>query len=135
MSLITASEVNSLAFNSQIDSALIRDEIIMIAETKYIIPAVTQAVYNDLLVHPGFYATLIQDCIKPYLAYCVKFLLYSQYQLEITPNLQRADIVSELNLIVKAKKDLLVTQLLSGNYPLYIQPSKKLTAGFLVKRP
>ena len=133
MSIITASEVNSLAFNNQIDSALIKDEIIMIAEIKYIIPAVTQAVYNDLSVHPGIYAMLITDYIKPYLAYCVKILLYSQYQLELTPNLQRADIVSELNLIVQAKKDLLVIHMANGIYPLFKSPGRKRISGFIIK--
>ena len=133
MSIITASEVNSLAFNNQIDSALIKDEIIMIAEIKYIIPAVTQAVYNDLSVHPGIYAMLITDYIKPYLAYCVKILLYSQYQLELTPNLQRADIVSELNLIVQAKKDLLVIHMANGIYPLFKSLGRKRISGFIIK--
>jgi hypothetical protein len=79
MSLLTANEVNRIAFITPIDSALILDEIIQVAETKYIIPALTKPIYDDHSLHPGIYATLIADYIKPYLAYCVKYLLYSQY--------------------------------------------------------
>ena len=139
MSLLTANEVNQIAFITPIDSALILDEIIQVAETKFIIPALPKPIYVDLSVHPGNYATLIVDYIKPYLAYCVKFLLYSQYFSDalLTSNLDksREDIVNETNLLIKAKRELLVYHLSSGNYPLYSPPSKKLTAGFLVRRP
>jgi hypothetical protein len=138
MSLITATEVNQIAFITPIDSALILDDIIRIAETKYIIPAITKPVYDDLPVHPGNYSTLISDYIKPYLAFCVKYLLYSQYfsqaLLLSTQDKSREEILNETNIIIRAKKELLVNQLSSGNYLLYSPPQKKLTAGFLVKR-
>jgi len=139
MSLLTPNEVNKIAFITQIDSALIPDEIIQVAEIKYIIPAITKPVYNDLFVHPGVYETLMAEYIKPYLAYCVKYLLYSQYFSEslLSSNLDKPkdDIVNETNIIIRAKRELLVNQLSSGNYLLYSPPQKKLTAGFLVKRP
>jgi len=139
MSLLSSTEVNRLAFITPIDSSLILDEIIQVAETKYIIPAITKPVYDDLSVHPGIYATLITEYIKPYLAYCVKFLLYSPYYPETLSasslGKSREDILNETNIIIRAKKELLVNQLSSGNYLLYSPPQKKLTAGFLVKRP
>ena len=137
MSLVTATEVNQIAFITPIDSALILEEIIQIAETKYIIPAITKPVYDDLSVHPGIYATLISEYIKPYLAYCVKYLLYSQYYSETlsTSNLDksREEIVNDTNVIIQAKKDLLKTHLTSGIYPLYCSPVKKRISGFIIK--
>jgi hypothetical protein len=137
MFLLTANEVNQIAFSAQIDTALILDEIIQVAETKYIIPALTKPVYDDLSVHPGIYSTLITDYIKPYQAYCVKYLLYSQYFSEalLTSNLDkpREDIVNETNIIIQAKKDLLKIHLISGIYPLYSLPVKKRISGFIIK--
>ena len=137
MSLLTATEVNQIAFITPIDSALILDEIIQIAETKYINPAFTKPIYDDLSVHHGIYATLISDYIKPYLAYCVKYLLYTQYYSEIlsTSNFDKSrdDIVNETNVILQAKKDLLKTHLTSGIYPLYSFPVKKRISGFFIK--
>ena len=108
MSLLTATEVSKLSFITPIDSALILDEIIQVAETKYIIPALTKPICDDLSVHPGIYATLISDYLKPYLAYCVKYLLYSQYFSEVllSPNLDKSsdDLANETNVIIQAKK-------------------------------
>ncbi len=137
MPLLTATEVNQIAFITPIDSALILDEIIKITETKYIIPAITKPVYDDLSAHPGIYATLISDYIKPYLAYCVKYLLYSQYYSETlsTSNFDksREEIVNDTNVILQAKKDLLKTNLTNGIYPLYSLPVKKRISGFIIK--
>ena len=137
MSQITANEVNRIAFITPIDSALIPEEIIQVAEIKFIIPAITKPVYDDLSVHPGIYATLISDYIKPYLAYCVKYLRYSQYYSEILSTASfdksREEIVNETNLILQAKKDLLKTHLTNGIYPLYSLPVKKRISGFIIK--
>jgi len=137
MPLITAKEINSIAFSIPIDSAMILDEIIIAAETKFIIPAITKPIYDDLSIHPGIYTTLIADYIKPYLAYCVKFLLYSQYLYESSSDAtilqQRSDIVNESNTISQVKKTLLINHLLSGIYPLYVSPVKKRINGFLIK--
>jgi hypothetical protein len=137
MSLLTPTEVNKIAFITPIDSALIREEIIQVAETKYIIPAITKPVYDDLSVHPGIYATLIAEYIKPYLAYCVKYLLYSQYfsqaLLPSSFDKSREEIVNETNVIIQAKIDLLKIQLASGIYPLYCLPVKKRISGFIIK--
>lgn len=135
MPLITASEIN--AFSTPIDPALILDEIITAAESKFIIPAITKPVYDDLSIHPGIYTTLIVDYIKPYLAYCVKFLLYSQHLNESSADAtilqQRGDAVNESNTISLVKRTLLINHLLSGTYPLYVPPVKKRITGFLIK--
>ena len=137
MSLLTATEVNQIAFITPIDSALILEEIIQIAEIKFIIPAITKPVYDDLSVHPGIYVTLIPEYIKPYMAYCVKFLLFSQYYSEALKassfDKSREEIVNDANVILQAKKDLLKTHLTSGVYPLYSLPVKKRISGFIIK--
>lgn len=137
MSLVTTTEVNQIAFIPPIDSALILEEIIQNAEIKYIIPAITKPIYDDLSVHPVIYATLISDYIKPYLAYCVKYLLYSQYYSETlsTSNFDksREEIVNNTNVILQAKKELLKIHLTSGVYPLYNLPVKKRISGFFIK--
>jgi hypothetical protein len=137
MSLLTPTEVNQIAFISPIDSALILDEIIQVAETKFIIPAITKSIYDDLSVHPGIYATLIVDYIKPYLAYCIKFLLYSQYYSDALKassfDKSKEEIVNETNVIIQEKKDLLKTHLTNGVYPLYSLPVKKRISGFIIK--
>ena len=137
MPLITPTEVNTLAFITPVDPALILEEIIMAAETKYIASAVTQLVYDDLSVNTGLYATLISDYIKPYLAFCVKLLLYNQYLTETgtfdIPTQQRWDVVQEIIVISKAKKTLLVNHLSAALYPLYVAPVNKRITGFIVK--
>lgn len=138
MPLITATEINSIAFSTPIDPALILVEIISVAETKFIIPAITKPVYDDLSIHPGIYTTLIADYIKPYLAYCVKFLMYCQYLNESTVDAtilqQRGDIVNDSSTISQLKKTLLINHMLSGIYPLYVPPVKKRIIGFLINK-
>ena len=137
MPLITPTEVNTLAFITPVDPALILEEIIMAAETKYIAPAVTQLIYDDLSVNPGLYTTPISEYIKPYLAFCVKLLLYNQYLTETgtfdIPTQQRWDVVQEIIVISKAKKTLLVNHLSAALYPLYVAPVNKRITGFIVK--
>lgn len=137
MSLITPAEVNAIAFSPQIDSALILDEIISAAEESFIIPAITQPVYNDLSVNPGMYSTLVQEYIKPYLAFCVKLLLYNQYLTGTgtftIPTQQRWDVIQEITVISKAKKNLLVKYLSASAYPLFKAASSRRITGFLIK--
>ena len=137
MPLITPSEVNTLAFITPVDPATILEEIINTAETKYLVPVITQPVYDDLSVHPGMYTTLVNDYIKPYLAFCVKLLLYNQYLTETgtfdIPTQQRWDVVQEIVVITKAKKTLLISHLSAALYPLYSVPVKTRITGFIVK--
>jgi len=137
LSLITPTDVNLLAFITPINPVSILEEFIVTAESKYIVPAITQLVYDDLSVNPGIYTTLIEEYIKPYLAFCVKLLLYNQYLTETgtfsIPTQQRWDVVQEIIVISKAKKNLLVNHLSPSNYPLYVAPSKKRITGFLIK--
>lgn len=51
MSIITAQEINAIAFTEPIDPAIFNDEIITTAEGKYLISVITKLVYDDLSVH------------------------------------------------------------------------------------
>ena len=137
MPLITPTEVNTLAFITPVDPVSILEEFIVTAESKYIVPAITQPVYDDLSVNPGIYTTLIDEYIKPYLAFCVKLLLYNQYLAETgtfsIPTQQRWDVIQEITVIAKAKNNLLVNHLSPSLYPLYAAPYKKRITGFLIK--
>jgi hypothetical protein len=137
MPLITAQEINSIAFNEPIDLALITDDIISTVEIKYLIPIITKLVYDDLSVHPNNYTTFINNYLKPYCAFHVKFVIYSQY---LTKSNVNQETVNEIDIIIKetynmleVKKSLLVNILLSGNYPLYKSSIQKRINGFLVR--
>lgn len=137
MPIITAQEINNVAFTEPIDLALITNDIIIAAEAKYLIPAITKTIYDDLSVHPGSYTYFITEYIKPYLAYCVKYLLYTQYFTESLIGLenigQRGNIVNEITAITQLKKTLLINHLATSIYPLYITPVRKRINGFLIK--
>ncbi|MBV5267007.1 MAG: hypothetical protein JZU67_00485, partial [Burkholderiaceae bacterium] len=59
MSLVTSSEVNTLAFITPIDPLLILPEFIITAEKNYIIPVITRTVYDDIVSNPSNYTTLL----------------------------------------------------------------------------
>lgn len=136
MPLITAAEVNTLAFITPVDPLSILDEFIVTAEAKYIVPAITQPIYDDLSVYPGIYTSLIDEYIKPYLAFCVKLLLYNQYLTETgtfsIPTQQRWDVIQEIIVISKAKKNLLLGHLSPAVYPLYVPAANKIISGFRI---
>jgi len=137
MPIITAQEINNIAFAEPIDLALITDDIISASENKYLIPAITKPVYDDLSVHPETYAYFVTEFIKPYLAYCVKYFLFTQYFTESLIGIenirQRSDIVNEINQITQLKKTLLISHLATGIYPMYITTVRKRINGFLIK--
>ncbi len=136
MPIITAKEINAIAFTEPIDLALINDDIIIAAEGKYLISAITKPILDDLSVHPGNYINLVDNYIKPYLAYCVKIVLYSQYINESSSDAinvqQRENIINEANLISQTKRTLLVNHIISGSYGLYVNPVKRRINGFLI---
>jgi hypothetical protein len=137
MPIITTQEINAIAFTEPIDLAFINDDIVYAAEGKFLISVITRPLFDDLSVHPDNYTTLIADYIKPYLAYCIKYILYSQYfnkmNLTSLSNEQRDSILIETNVILEEKKRILINHLSSGLYPLFIAPSKKRISGFLIK--
>lgn len=135
MNLITASEINTIAFVKTLDPALILPMFISSAETKYIIPLVTQSVYDLIKAAPENYTVLLDDFIKPYLAFCVKYMFYNQLLTETNtfpPDEQRSDALQEVLNIMEVNRELLRIYF---NANIQIQPetsSGKLISGFLV---
>lgn len=82
MPLITASEVIEIAFASNIDPLLIKESNIKYAEERYIPAIITKDLYNLVIASPGSYTTLINNYIKPCLAYFVKYVSMNQLLIE-----------------------------------------------------
>ena len=72
MALITAAEIIDKAFtNANMDTHLIKDTFIEIAELNYIKPFLGDTLYDACVL--GGNVTLVNDYLKDYLAFCVKF--------------------------------------------------------------
>jgi hypothetical protein len=117
MALITPQEVNTIAFVNQLDPALILPQFIESAQTKYIVPVVTQDVLDLIDATPESYTTLVDDYIKPYLAFSVKYMFYNQLltetQLFPTSDAQRESAIAEILEVMEIKKALLLAYLIS----------------------
>jgi hypothetical protein len=91
MPLITKSEVISRSItNSNFDSHLIKDTFIEIAELNHVKPFLGEDLYNACV--GGSYITLVNDYIKNYLAFCVKFEILP----DITYNTTSQGVVDNL---------------------------------------
>lgn len=82
--LMTVAEVITAAFTRKVDAAQIKDADIAIAEWEYIRPILTEGLYNDVVITPSIYVTLITDYIKPCLAYYVKYLVFNDFMVEVS---------------------------------------------------
>ena len=121
MALITATEVNTFAFNPAIDPALILPEFIALAEKKYLIPLISRPFYDDIASNPGSYSTLLDAYIKPCLAFYIKYILGNQSETEpfVTAERNKAQLIIYLN---------------SESFPLYLKPVKQIISGFLITK-
>lgn len=133
--LITPEEVSSIAFVNALDPALILPIFISSAESKYIVPIVTQVIITDITIHPDNYTTLVNDYIKPYLAFSVKYTFYNQLLTETdtfpTSDQQRAAAIQEVMAIMEVSRGLLSKYLNANIFETPVVPVKKLAAGFL----
>ncbi len=137
--LVDSREVNSLAFIIPIDESYILPSIITAAEQKFLIPVITQVVYDDIFLNPAIYTQLLSDYIKPYLAFCTKLLLYNQYFSE-TPAVSaivplaplRLDDLKDLSNIITVKRQILEQHLSTDEFPLFVLYSKPRINGFLI---
>jgi len=115
MPLITATEIVSIAFTNALDPLKIKDDFISAAETKYLIPVTTQDLFDLVIATPGDYTTLIDDFIKPYLAFAVKYMFYNQLLAETSvfpvSDSQRIAALQEIFEILSIKKDSLLAWL------------------------
>ena len=72
MALITPAETITRAFtNANMDTHLIKSTFIEIAELNHVKPFLGEDLYDAVV--GGQYVTLVNDYIKDYLAFCVKF--------------------------------------------------------------
>lgn len=91
MALITKSEVISRTItNANFDSHLIKSTFIEIAELNHVKPFLGEDLYNACV--GGSYVTLVNDYIKNYLAFCVKFEILP----DITYNTTSQGVVDNL---------------------------------------
>ena len=155
--LMTPIEIISIAYITELDPAMIKDSFILTAQVQYIKPALTAPLYDDVLLDPSgaLYGTLVEDYIKPCLAYYVKGNMLNQQLLEtsqyttgsdpalaqslmdvstavmISPE-HRRDIVKEVFAMAKYKLDLLVAYLIDQEFPLYTLPTTRRIAGIRI---
>jgi len=91
MPLITKSEVISRCItNANFDTHLIKDTFIEIAELNHVKPFLGEDLYDACVA--GGYVTLVNDYIKNYLAFCVKFEILP----DITYNTTSQGVVDNL---------------------------------------
>ena len=156
MSLITSSEVISLAYVTELDPTMIKSEVIQTSELKYVKPVLTSALYDDVVANPDNYATLISSYIKPCLAFFVKYAMINQQLLEtaqytpgadpslspalveistavLLPRDHRRDTMQEVLSIARSKQTLLQEYVIAQNYPLYTAPLSKRISGFRIE--
>ena len=134
-SLITPAEVSSIAFVNALDPELILPMFISSAQTKYIVPLVTQPVIDKIATTPGDYTVLVHDYIKTYLAFSVKYMFYNQLLTETdkfpTSDAQRTAAIQEVLTIMEVSRGLLSDYLNANIFETPVVPVKNLTAGFL----
>jgi len=155
MSLISSTEVISLAYVTELDPSMIKAEVIQTAELKYVKPVLTAALYDDVVASPGDYTTLITSYIKPCLAFFVKYAMLNQQLLEtaqytpgadpslspalveistavLLPRDHRRDTMQEVFSIARSKQALLQEYVIAQNYILYSAPVSKRVSGFRI---
>jgi hypothetical protein len=82
--MITAAEVQDLAFDRKIETAKITDSIIEAANFSYIRPILTENFYDYVVANVADYQALVDDYIKPCLAYYIKYLIMPDIVTEVS---------------------------------------------------
>lgn len=135
MPLITPEEVSTLAFFNALDSDFVLPAFISSAETRYIIPLVTPAVVTAINASPSGYTTLLNDYIKPYLAFCIKYMFYNQLLTETesfpTSDAQRTAALNEVLSIMEVLRSTLSDYLNASIFATPVVISSSLHSGFL----
>ena len=155
--LITAREVIEVAYITLLDDNLIKEDIIDTAEKTYIKPVLTESLYNNIIANPGSYTTLIDEYIKPCLAFFAKYLIYSQQLFEtaeysnpdptkgkelidqataaLITNEVHQNIINDILFIARQKEIVLKEYIDAQSFELYQQPTTKRISGFLINSP
>jgi hypothetical protein len=136
MPLISANEVSSIAFVNSLNPDLILPAFISSAETKYIVPLVTQTILDDIAENPGDFTSLVNDYIKPYEAFCIKYIFYNQLLTETdtfpTSDSQRSAALQEVLTIMEVYRDLLSTYLNAEIFETPVFSTTPLVSGFRI---
>jgi hypothetical protein len=136
MPLISATEVSQIAFVNSLNPDLILPAFISSAENKYIVPLVTQAVIDDIAGTPGEYTILVNDYIKPYEAFCIKYMFYNQLLTETdtfpTSDAQRSAALQEVLTIMEVYRDLLSVYLNAEIFETPVVSTTPLVSGFRI---
>ncbi|NCA77970.1 MAG: hypothetical protein EOM90_16715 [Alphaproteobacteria bacterium] len=157
--LIEPLTVIEIAYITEIDPYMIKDSFILNAEIQYIKPALGVLLYEDVLLHfaTGKYTSLINDYIKPCLAYFIKAAMLNQMLIEtsqyttgsdptlaqslvdvstavLIPTNHRRDMVNDVYRTAFYKLELLTAYLAvnTSTYPLYTAPVATMVAGFRI---
>lgn len=157
--LMTIAQVKSEAFTRKVDDIQFKDTDIAAAEFEYILPVLTENLYNTVVANPSTYTTLIDTYIKPCLAYYVKAMLVESFFTELSDrgmnhlqgqNTQtastqartdyKAEVLKKAQIFERRLKDYINQQYYEANadYALYGNTSDViaedgLTAGFLIE--
>ena len=153
--LITSAEVITLAYITKLDVNLIKDHIIDAVQHTYIKPVLSEPLYNDVIANPGNYTTLIDNYIKPCLAFFVKAHIYTQQLFEtaeysspdpskasrfiplsdavLIENYTHNNIIKDILKIARQKEQILKDYLNGSHYELYEKPTTYRISGILIK--
>lgn len=155
--LMTPLEIVNIAYITELDPSMIKESFILTAQVQYIKPALTTPLYDDVLLDPAgdLYAVLVDDFIKPCLAYFIKATMLNQQLLEtsqyttgsdpalaqslmdistavmISPE-HRRDIVKEVTAMAKYKLALLIEYVVAQEFPLYTVSTTRRISGFII---
>ena len=155
--LMTPYEIIAIAYITELDPAMIKDSFIINTQVQYIKPVLTTPLYNDVLLDPSsdLYAVMVDDYLKPCLAYFVKATMLNQQLLEtsqyttgsdpalaqslmdvstavmISPE-HRRDIVKEVFAMAYYKLSLLTDYIIAAEFPLYTVSASRRIAGFII---
>jgi hypothetical protein len=152
--IISKSDIISLAYITNIDETLIKDDVIELAVQSHLIPILGETFYNEILYNSIAYSSLLDKYIKPFLAHYVKYLLYYQQLFETaqysSPDPSKAaelidpsivtgiapsihwTILKSILYIARQKEQLLINHLNNSHYELYTKPSSKRISGIII---
>jgi len=152
--IISKADIIRLAYITNIDENLIKDDIIELVIHSYLIPILGEPFYVEISTNSVPYATLIDKYIHPFIAHWVKYLLYNHQLFETaqysTPDPSKAaevidpsivtgidpaihrSILKNILFIARQKEQLLINHLNTGIYHLYTIQSKQRINGFLI---
>ncbi|MEI6696902.1 MAG: hypothetical protein WCO13_12645 [Bacteroidota bacterium] len=133
MSIITKSEIISIAYITPIDEADLKDEIIATVINKFIVSVINQSFYDEIVLYPENYTTFIETYIKPCIAFYVKY--FHIYQLSLDAGIIQVEFLKNLSdevLEIATDKYNLLVNYYNLTYPPISFSSKQLISGFLI---